>query len=493
MNSVLGSGGSTNMLSSSSAAAGSDGDRNLPRSRPDSATVSPPIRWVASWSGFIAAERRADLVHQRQADRVLRRRRARSAAAGPPRWRRAPRRAGPAAGRPRRRARASARRTGRARTARARPTARRRTAGRRGWTGVSRWRLSSGRWTITCAVVRPLSEPRTMSIVLLPSRDVVSARQRPGFRPCRRRSARSRPDRRSRRACPVASTKPAAASTFGPIDPAGNCDAAQLLRGDPVQTPLVGRSPVRVDPVDVGGHDEQVGVDLPGQQLAGEVLVDDGLHPDQGRLAVGVGDQGRDPASAGADDDDVRGRAAPRMASSSKMCCGRGDGTTRRHDSPSCGTASPSPPRASAPVPRRRSARRTWSGSRTRGRPGRPRPSSGWSRTARWAGSSCAAPARGRSRSSPASGHRARRAWRARPPCTPRPAARADRPADRCRARAPARGRRRSRASAGAALRTFLRCTSVVIGSPRFSRALPPRATTTRMPAPPLTIRGWRP
>src|SRR5690606_38974722 len=35
-------------------------------------------------------------------------------------------------------------------------------------------------------------------------------------------------------------------------------------------------------------------------------------------------------------------------------------------------------------------------------------------------------------------------------------------------------------ASARAALRTLTRCTSAVIGSPRLSSALPPRATTTR-------------
>src|SRR5690625_1643629 len=42
---------------------------------------------------------------------------------------------------------------------------------------------------------------------------------------------------------------------------------------------------------------------------------------------------------------------------------------------------------------------------------------------------------------------------------------------------------RASSARATAARRTFPRCTSAVIGSPRFSRALPPSATTTRMSA----------
>src|SRR5690554_2252438 len=42
---------------------------------------------------------------------------------------------------------------------------------------------------------------------------------------------------------------------------------------------------------------------------------------------------------------------------------------------------------------------------------------------------------------------------------------------------------RASSARATAARRTLPRCTSAVIGSPRFSRALPPRATTTRMSA----------
>src|SRR5512139_2434570 len=36
-------------------------------------------------------------------------------------------------------------------------------------------------------------------------------------------------------------------------------------------------------------------------------------------------------------------------------------------------------------------------------------------------------------------------------------------------------------ARASAAILTFARCASEVIGSPRFSKALPPRATTIRM------------
>ncbi len=54
VNSVLGSGGSTNMLVSSMAAAMTERVRSPPMSRPDSATVRPPIRCVASCSGAIA-------------------------------------------------------------------------------------------------------------------------------------------------------------------------------------------------------------------------------------------------------------------------------------------------------------------------------------------------------------------------------------------------------------------------------------------------------
>ena len=68
--------------------------RSWPRSRPDSATVSPPMRWRASASGA-SAVRQAWTSSTRPARRRTPTPRARSAAADPRRWPRAPRRAGP--------------------------------------------------------------------------------------------------------------------------------------------------------------------------------------------------------------------------------------------------------------------------------------------------------------------------------------------------------------------------------------------------------------
>ena len=73
---------------------------------------------------------------------------------------------------------------------------------------------------------------------------------------------------------PVRSTNCTAAATFGPMDPAANVPRLQLLGRDLGELALLGRAPALVHAVDVGGHHEQVGVDLPGEQLAGEVLVD---------------------------------------------------------------------------------------------------------------------------------------------------------------------------------------------------------------------------
>ena len=92
----------------------------------------------------------------------------------------------------------------------------------------------------------------------------------------------------------------------------------------------------------------------------------------------------------------------------------------------------------------------------------------------------CRAPARSGSRSSPRSGRRARRADRPRRPCTRPPAARADRPADRCRGTARAGAARPPERARGRRCGCWPAATSAVIGSPRLSRALPPRATRTR-------------
>src|SRR5262245_39628724 len=58
---------------------------------------------------------------------------------------------------------------------------------------------------------------------------------------------------------------------------------------------LVRPAPVAVDAVDVGGHHEQVGVELPGEERRRAVLVDDDLRPDE-RPRAGLVHR-RDPAA----------------------------------------------------------------------------------------------------------------------------------------------------------------------------------------------------
>ncbi len=207
------------MLSSSTRGRNDGPERSPPRSRPDSATVSPPMRCVASVSASSSTStnepRRPGRAH-----RVLRRRelhqrsRASSlaASASPSRSR---------GGTPRHPAPASARRTGRAHTARAPPTGRRRTAGRRGWTASAVAGSAPVDEPSPCAADPPPSGRRTSSSLLLRSAD--GSRPRPGFR-------RAVDDRwiSSRRRSRPASRWPrriAAASTFGPIDPAANCSS----------------------------------------------------------------------------------------------------------------------------------------------------------------------------------------------------------------------------------------------------------------------------
>ena len=60
----------------------------------------------------------------------------------------------------------------------------------------------------------------------------------------------------------------------------------QLLGRDPRQPALPGSGPVHVDRVDVGGHDQDLGVEILGQQAAREILVDHGLHADQAMRVV---------------------------------------------------------------------------------------------------------------------------------------------------------------------------------------------------------------
>ena len=206
--------------------------------------------------------------------------------------------------------------------------------------------------------------------------------------------------------------------------------------------------------------------------------------PTSVRSAPGVVHR-RDAAAAGADHDravleqpadrpDLEDPPRPRRRARPAASCAPSGLTTQPFSAAS----------AVAPRPRRRSGRRTSSDRRTPGRPGRPRPSSGSSPAASRTAAGCRAPARAGSRSSPRSPRRGRRAGRARRPCTP----------SACSASRPTCGplpcERTSscsaaiRASARAADRTLARWRSAVIGSPRRSRALPPRATTTRIGRP---------
>ena len=147
-----------------------------------------------------------------------------------------------------------------------------------------------------------------------------------------------------------------------------------------------------------------------------------------------------------------------------------------------------------APRPRRRPGRRTWSGRRTPGRPGRPRPSSGSSRAAARSAAGCPAPARGGSRSSP----------RSRAPRTSSGyastslyAARLQRQQADLRAVAVRDDelvlRRRRAASAGAATRTLARWCSAVIGSPRSQQGVAAEGDDDAHRVASLSRRAWRP
>ena len=90
---------------------------------------------------------------------------------------------------------------------------------------------------------------------------------------------------------------------LGPHRAGGEALGPQLVRGHGVEPALLGCSPVLVDAVDVGGHQEQVGLDLAGQQLTGQVLVDHGLDTSERALLVGH-EGSRDPTPTGADHED---------------------------------------------------------------------------------------------------------------------------------------------------------------------------------------------
>ena len=73
---------------------------------------------------------------------------------------------------------------------------------------------------------------------------------------------------------PVASTNRQAASTLGPIDPAGKCMARSSAGRRQPDGPGATVSRTRIRRGHVGENHERVGVDVMGQQGRPEVLVD---------------------------------------------------------------------------------------------------------------------------------------------------------------------------------------------------------------------------
>ena len=168
-----------------------------------------------------------------------------------------------------------------------------------------------------------------------------------------------------------------AALTFGPIEPSANSRRRELRRRRPADRALLGRAPVRVDGVDVGRRSASASASRSRrEQRAREVLVDHGLDADEPpagrRRLVGVHD--RDAAAARADHDAVPARAAPGSRSMPEDPLRQ----RRRNDAAEAVAVGLERPallagEARRPPPRRRPGRSASSGSRTPGRPGRPR------------------------------------------------------------------------------------------------------------------------
>ena len=110
-----------------------------------------------------------------------------------------------------------------------------------------------------------------------------------------------------RTSSPPASTKPSAASIFGPHAAGGELPVgevtARLVDADDVECALVGGAEIDRDPVDAGRDAQQVGAHRASEQRRGEVLVDDRL--DALEPAVGPLDHG-DPAAARGDNEEAR-------------------------------------------------------------------------------------------------------------------------------------------------------------------------------------------
>ena len=293
-------------------------------------------------------------------------------------------------GTPRRPARASGPRTGRARSW-ARSTHSTSSNSSSSWfVGVSRCRLRSGRWTITLRSL-PTSECTPNSVIAVPPS---SLRRRTTLVPARALDDLLDVGERADGG-PLAGRldEPGRGLDLRAHRPGGEVGCAQLAGGHPVEPALLGRAPALVDAVDVGGHDEQVGVDLAGEQLAGEVLVDHRLDAGE-RALLARHPRGRDAAAAGADHHDaVVEQPADRPDLEDPLR------RRRRDDAAEVVAVALEHPALLGGERlglrrRRRSGRRTWSGRRTPGRRRRPRSSSGSSRTAPRPAAGCRAPAR---------------------------------------------------------------------------------------------------
>ena len=254
----------------------------------------------------------------------------------------------------------------------------------------------------------------------------------------------------------------------------------QLLGGHPVEPPLPRGAPVQVDAVHVGGHQEQVRGHVLGQQLAGQVLVDDRFHAGQG-AGCGGRVHGRDAPAASADD-----HGPPVQQPGDRLDLQDLPGLGRRHH--------PAPRRPVLPerpallggqlvgvvlgVNRPHELGRM--GERRVGRVHHDHREQGGHLLSPAAAGSAVPPGSG-SRSCPGCPRPARPAGTARRPCTPRPEGTAGPPAGRYHAPPRRCARQPAARSPPAAILMFCRCASVVIGSPRRSSALPPRAITIRI------------
>ena len=168
--------------------------------------------------------------------------------------------------------------------------------------GVRRFRLRSGRCTMTCRSL-PTSEWTPTCHQAHPSRSTPFSSARHDVRAggsCHHRVQLF--ERADHGALPAGVDKPDGGVDFRSHRAGGERDGPQLVGGHAVEASLARRAPVEVHAVDVGGHHVQVRVELLRQQARGEVLVDHGLDADEPPvLARGV--HRRDAAASRADDD----------------------------------------------------------------------------------------------------------------------------------------------------------------------------------------------